>query len=553
MFLLSTASASIGIGAGFGIGAMVGPTPLTPVAAGLSVGKLAASASASPLSGPAPLTVTFKGAASGGSPPYSYSWNFGGPLTSTLQNPTHLFSYTGAYSVTLTVTDSKKATARASISIAAGAHVAGTASSLVAGGTIATTPSSFFSLNTVTNCAKCIASSSAINSYLNSTPFHWVRYGVDTDSCNESADLEYSSSGVASSGCGFDITSLKTWCTAQTPQCQAILTLPGENNNSAEDAAIAKYVVKTLGFQPAYWSIGNEPTGWTHYGIAWTKWKTTDSSAATPVAYAVDVRNAITAVTAVDSSAKFIGLEAACSCNTLWFQDVAKIDGSKIAAIAYHSYPSDGSTSETASQLYALLPGSKNLTESYATIRSDITGSCTTCASLPIFVNEYNAGPGWAPSTVSGTYANAVFLAASVTQALRANVTQLSIYSLQTTSTSSFGYALMNAANTIGPTGTLFSGLLKHLTLGQVQSTSVKTSVGDVWCVATKSGVTQSLLVVNANMTTAVALTLGSAFSQSTSGTIYQWNANLTAPLSTTGLPASAYSIPPQGILLITI
>ncbi len=67
---------------------------------------LAASASAVPTSGQVPLMVGFTGTATGGSPPYSYSWNFGDGSTSTTQNPSHTYTAAGTYTATLTVTDS---------------------------------------------------------------------------------------------------------------------------------------------------------------------------------------------------------------------------------------------------------------------------------------------------------------------------------------------------------------------------------------------------------------------------------------------------------------
>ena len=68
---------------------------------------LAATASAVPTSGQIPLSVSFTGTATGGSPPDSYSWNFGdGSAASTSQNPSHTYNTAGTYTATLTVTDS---------------------------------------------------------------------------------------------------------------------------------------------------------------------------------------------------------------------------------------------------------------------------------------------------------------------------------------------------------------------------------------------------------------------------------------------------------------
>jgi len=50
-------------------------------------------------------TVTFTNQTIGGTPPYTYSWNFGGQGTSTLKDPTFTFTQPGSYSVSLTATD----------------------------------------------------------------------------------------------------------------------------------------------------------------------------------------------------------------------------------------------------------------------------------------------------------------------------------------------------------------------------------------------------------------------------------------------------------------
>ncbi len=62
-----------------------------------------ATAKGTPSTGNAPLSVAFTGSATGGTAPYSYSWN---SATSTAQNPSHTYSAAGTYTATLTVTDS---------------------------------------------------------------------------------------------------------------------------------------------------------------------------------------------------------------------------------------------------------------------------------------------------------------------------------------------------------------------------------------------------------------------------------------------------------------
>jgi PKD repeat protein len=69
-------------------------------------------------SGPAPFGVSFEGTAAYGTPPYSYSWNFGdGSPPVPGQNISHLFTSAGVYTVTLTVQDSGSQTATATASI----------------------------------------------------------------------------------------------------------------------------------------------------------------------------------------------------------------------------------------------------------------------------------------------------------------------------------------------------------------------------------------------------------------------------------------------------
>jgi len=71
------------------------------------VGILAASIATNVTGGPAPLSVSFHGSASGGSAPYVYLWIFGdGSASASGAAAVHTYTTTGSFEATLTVTDS---------------------------------------------------------------------------------------------------------------------------------------------------------------------------------------------------------------------------------------------------------------------------------------------------------------------------------------------------------------------------------------------------------------------------------------------------------------
>jgi PKD repeat protein len=72
----------------------------------LGPGALSALAQADQTYGLLPLPVAFTGSASGGTPPYTYAWDFGdGSSVSTEMNPIHTYGIPGSFTVTLTARD----------------------------------------------------------------------------------------------------------------------------------------------------------------------------------------------------------------------------------------------------------------------------------------------------------------------------------------------------------------------------------------------------------------------------------------------------------------
>ena len=69
----------------------------------ITVSPMVATASGTPGTGPAPLSVTFTGSSTG--TPDAWLWIFGDSATSTLQNPSHTYSNTGNYTVNFSATN----------------------------------------------------------------------------------------------------------------------------------------------------------------------------------------------------------------------------------------------------------------------------------------------------------------------------------------------------------------------------------------------------------------------------------------------------------------
>ncbi len=464
-----------------------------------------------------------------------------------------LLSLSGMFSPPLGPVPSAGVFLRSSTSSAVLLTGTGSPATLYSGVQYAVTPAGFWGVVAQTATTPGIAKDQALGSFLNSTPVTTFTFTQMSDQCNITANRLYSDSGSWSTGCGFSLSAAKAWCSSRGTRCLSVVILPGENNNSAEDGGIANYLVHTLHFQPTYFAIGNEPQLWKHYGKPWGLWRTTDASTPTPLAYAIDVRNGIKAVRSTDPSAQFIGIESMDQQASTWFQAVARVDGSQIAAVAYHTYPSmQGKTTVTLSEFLAPLVGAHNLTSSYAMVRSDLQGMCSSCGKLPIFISEFDSGPGWAPSNYAGTWANAVFLAAMGIQALRANVSSYEMFHLQSDS-SSVAWSMMNSKNALSPSGALYSKLLCHLQLGHVMGTKIVTQVGSVWSVLTVENGQASLLVVNADTSQGIDLGLNHVLNVKigTTPTIYSWSSGATAPAVHTAALSTTYTVPALGMLLI--
>jgi hypothetical protein len=87
------------------------------------VTPLAVACSASTATPMVGQTVNFSATPTGGTPPYTYAWNFGDAGTSTSQNPGHAYGTAGSYTAQVIVTDSLGATATCNSTVTVGADL----------------------------------------------------------------------------------------------------------------------------------------------------------------------------------------------------------------------------------------------------------------------------------------------------------------------------------------------------------------------------------------------------------------------------------------------
>jgi hypothetical protein len=395
---------------------------------------------------------------------------------------------------------------------------------------------------------------SSLSAQVNATPIEVIRFGGGGDTENATTGISYSNNGVGTQ-MGNPFAGFLTFCAWR--HCQAIFSVAGEINDPAIAADTVRYVEQTLGYHPAYWSIGNEPQLWTHYNISWNNWQVTDHVAPTPAEYATTVQNYLIAMRAVDPTIKVIGIQSAAGgeLGDPWFTALVKLDGPNLAAVAYHSYPAsiqpeDGNVQSFLSNGYTY-----GFPNDYETTVGEVRSACRTC-NIPVFVDEYNGALVGVDSAFVQSYPDVPVVGAAVARALELNVTQLSFFDLQSVANlSSFGMIAGNGAPR--PTYELYSVFFDHLADEYIENTTLLAGPGDIAAVVGTNGTTESLFVSSANATVTLGLSLnGSGFPVGEAATVYTWNSLESTPVENSfsaGTLPSLWDVPPEGVLEIDV
>ncbi|MGC2288628.1 MAG: hypothetical protein WA688_02060 [Thermoplasmata archaeon] len=362
------------------------------------------------------------------------------------------------------------------------------------------------------------------------TPARFLRFpsGTFTESLNWTSGVLTQPDGVTDHA----TTTLAAFVGAcQQIQCEAILGLPAEIDEPSTAAYYVAYTERTLGFHPAYWEIGNEPSTWSHFGQPWSQWGT-PGTGVTPSQYAVLVEQYIAAIRQVDPSTPILGLAAAEQGNpTAWIPPLLALDGKELAGISIHAYPAVPTPVLVSPIRYfsSLSYGEYAIPTVVPGYLATIASSCPEC-SVDLFLTETGTTDGGtgAYAGYDASFDGALYEAAEVTQLLAQKVENVDWFTFQ----GGYAGAWVTPAAQPTPTFLLFRDIIT-----QLGSDSLPTTVAGypgVYAVATTGAPHgYALLVVNTNVASRVMFDLARAgFAQPTVSATY-WPNGASGPVET--------------------
>jgi hypothetical protein len=393
-------------------------------------------------------------------------------------------------------------------------------------------------------------------SVLNSTGIQFIRWpgGGDGDrfdpTAHDGQGVIYNDNGQTSTP-GTTLAEFVAWC--RSASCASVITLPAEIDNTSMETAIVNYTEVSLDFRPTYWEIGNEPTQWTHFGIPWAKWNSSQNSAPTPAQYAALVQSYVRALRLVDNITGIVGIggigKGSVGVST-WFAPTLQLSGLDLSAMAIHVYPAGlGFPSSDLADWFGSLWGSTGLPYRVDIAQAEMQSACASCH-LALLVDELQTGTGLISSTsLSGGYL-ATYIAAEIVQALPLPVLTLDYYVFQASTPG----AWFNTSGVSSASYTLYQGLATELGPEAVQLNVTSSSQG---LLAAEGGVTSlsmtNLLLVNANATTGFRLNLSTRFPDASAGTAWVFNGSSgnpsTFPIGASG--AVNWTLPPASLVIL--
>lgn len=198
-------------------------------------------------------------------------------------------------------------------------------------------PGSFWGINL--NAPDGFSPNATNLALLNQSVFSEYRFG-DGAGTNFTTCTTYNDNGVASA-CKVSLSAFIPWC--QERNCHVDISVPMETDDMGAIAYEVRYLEQTLGFTPAAWGLGNEPTGWIHWGIPWTSWRASDHSTPTAAQLAAEVKTAVSAIRSVDGTTPIDAIQSS-TCSSSYVAQVMLVNGPNVTSVACHAYPGGGTS-----------------------------------------------------------------------------------------------------------------------------------------------------------------------------------------------------------------
>ncbi|MCI4366368.1 MAG: hypothetical protein L3K08_01305 [Thermoplasmata archaeon] len=335
------------------------------------------------------------------------------------------------------------------------------------------------------------------------------------------------------------------------------MQLPAEIDSPSTAAYQVAYIERTVGFQPAFYELGNEPAHWKHFGIPWSQWNSSQHTGATPAQYASVVHAYISAIRAVDPTARILGLPGVGTGGyneASWISATVAENGPNLSGVAIHVYPAgpgSGTTPSLAS-FYASLSGGGTIAARVPADRIAVQKACPNCTNpIPVIVTELGSGNGGRGfDAFMKSYRDVPYIATELLQAMTLNVTNVDLFALEGT----YPGSILGPNSALTPIGTFYSAFADRLGFGVLPTVEARDIPGFHLVVTTgRSTGEYNLLAVNTNVTTSQSLSLSGSGFPLGPGVVVGWNATSPAPRTisyATGIPTN-FTIPPGGIVLI--
>lgn len=383
------------------------------------------------------------------------------------------------------------------------------------------------------------------------TPATYIRFpgGVLGEELNYSSGV-YTSSDGTQKKLTTSTAEFVTEC--KSIGCHAIMQLPVEIDSPSTAAYYAKYIVNTLGYQPAYWELGNSPPGWIHFGVPWSEWKSKTTPTETPAEFATLIHTYIAAILKVDPAGKFLALGAGMGTADYakaWIEPLVSADGSELAGISVHSYIlATTPTHPTAAEFFANLGGAYSIPDQVLADRSYIKAACSTCTT-GVFVSEINAaeaGSTFVP--LMAGFPGTLYLAAEITQGLSLQVPNMDWFCYHCDFLGAWSIHTL----VFQPQDHLFSDLATQFKTETLPTTV--TGPSTFYGIATYNSGGLSLMMVNVGSSTVSANIAQTGFILDRAGvTEYSWASAAKSPSKSSVTLSSTVSVPSMSIILLTV